>query len=745
MGVQLLFRILILALVFSACSPKDKGSDGGGVLLPKSDDDVNLSCANVFTNEAIQAYNENQNKFRIKGAGFTVHCFSEVTVNGSTSKVEKNGFSGLQILPSLKFISADKQANQDKYILKFEELNVTIDEEKALLRDLDFHIKEGESLPIVENAYGKYPDYVRIGKASLFYLSSKMSRTTESGKEEISFELSASKENTKLLLERMAEFSDEQTQMEILWFPKSNKLYRQTVDKNLNLQSAWSNLETQEILRSLVKEASTAASSETLDSVIDLALYWDCDIKKVHATIPELYFYADSNWGNPSFADNTVDKLIIELKYLLKVNPENNKKDLLSKFDLISKYFPSNKEAIMVAFDVFKGKTYNSAQFDQLVSAAELAFSSFAGNSWKYAELILQNYQFDNLKSSYAITLSTEMVSRGFIRIGSDLNAVANRVYEKIAAGLDSNLKDIYFKVFDLFKSEFSKTLSEKTCDEWVLTHKITDSNLPLATKFMHWAKDTAYVSFDESLKVVDGLIKSNYLTQANIDLYSTSYGWLVNSIYLNRSEAFQLGDEFILIDGMTLEQFTNLKEFTSWFIDSIYMNRREALSKGQSYIFDKKMDTTQTQLFKNIVTWLINSIYLNRSNAVAKAEKFMFVNTKKMDGPSFDQFKDLTEWYINSIYINRSEAIADAERLILVKALSRIQTDLMKKAVEWLINSVYLNRLEAKNKGEVYVADHALDASLLSLVQTEYESLVNKGKTRSEALKTAETKYLGM
>jgi hypothetical protein len=54
------------------------------------------------------------------------------------------------------------------------------------------------------------------------------------------------------------------------------------------------------------------------------------------------------------------------------------------------------------------------------------------------------------------------------------------------------------------------------------------------------------------------------------------------------------------------------------------------------------------------------------------------------------------------------------------------------------MTETVYLNRSEAVTTTELYIVTNKMDRSLFAKLKDEYESLVEQGKNRNDALKKA-------
>lgn len=735
-----------LLQIFSiGCNQGGKDSDGNP-LLPKGVDDPNLKCDNIFTQEAIIAYNQSQNKYRVRGTGFSVHCFHEENINGKISKIEKDGYSDLEIIPKFIYAGTVDKAEPGVFKVRVSVAPINDDDKKSILRDFSFAIKDGDVLPVSMGNMVNHPSYSRIGKGSLFYMSNEGSVTVNNEIQYV-YRISASDSERSLLNSRVQEFIDGQTEFELLWSPKANQMFRLIFSNLSSFEPEWSNVEAQDVMRSYVKERPNRASQEILAQAIDYAIYWDCDLNKLHAVVPELYFFADSQWQNPTIADNTLNGLLDSLKYLVKINSEHPRKAVYDNYEKIKKYLPSSKESLALALDVAQGKQYDTEQFNKLVTASEKVYPAFNDRSWRYAEIVLKKFQFNEANALGVFELTQELGLRHFISSArlEALESVANYVIGKINSGLTGPRQQVYFRIYDTFKDEFSKSLTEVTLDAWVLSDKITVANIEVLFAFIRWQREEARVYYDEATRVVDSLISARGFSPELVDLFKNCYSWLDEQISMTTSEAFKKTQEFIVTLGMTTEQFANFKVLSQWLYDEAGVYSSEAPKKAQSYLFERKITTEQTQVLKDLFKWLYDESYFYKSEGLKKAEGLLFDGSRKMDRACFEQFKDLASWYHNQLSIYRNEAYTTTERLVMQNNLSRAQTDLLKAVGEWLKNEVSLYNSDIKKKTEFYIVDKKMDQNLFLLFKKEFEDQKSKGKYNSEALKAAETKYLGL
>lgn len=774
MKATLLFLSALCVLLFSSCSGSGSGTPGpiGGI----TPDEILRSCDNVITSEKVAAFNASQNDFQVQPTGGTVRCEASVTVNGSTQKVQVKGFTNLSVLPRFKFLALETDPNGTGYLLKLSVEPLTDSQALTLITKMGLSLNNQAPMSFIQDTK-LAPSYVRFGKGELFFPSQTQYVKTEDG-QQFHLQLMKNTDQALRLNDLVRQFKNGESALELIWYPQDNVLSLLTLDPKV---IAWRTETDTVVLISVVRDSTNSyTKSARYIFVAEQVYYWKTKAARIHKAIPEIYDYALDSWESPTFADNTTTNLVHLLRYIVGVNPNSDKKQILDAYEIVSRANDSQAESMRIAFDYVNGKTYTKDQFDIISKIVDVIYSEIGGKSWKFATLISARTQFSAAQSVFVARVATLMKKN---RLNSFSDTDVEPVFRKIAGGISESNVDFYFSTLSYFREKLNASSSdaESACDQLILTGRMTVQNSNLYFDVFLFLKDQAYLGFVDALAIVNSLSSEGSLDSYRVSLFKSVYNWLkntvylsssdalqkagafvgkshfndsafnqfknyfswlVNSIYLGRSDALTKAENTVITKSTNSEQIENIKSLTDWYINTIYMNRTDSLARAEKLILVNNLNTVQVGIMKDLINWLVNTIYVNRTDAAAKGETYV-TGSKPMDQARADQLKDLVNWYINSIYMNRTDALLRSENLVVIAAYERSSTDVMKGATDWLVNTVFISRSDAATKAAGYLTKKALTAELFTSLKSVYDSYIKQNKSRDEALRLAEAQVL--
>ncbi|MGZ3770857.1 MAG: hypothetical protein ACXVCP_03440 [Bdellovibrio sp.] len=731
--------LITLSLILTACSGGSNSGDNGH--LNDNAKDVLSSCKNVITKELIQSYNDSQSEFRISSSGWDMRCRAEVTVNGRTTTVERNGHPNIRIYPRLQFLSIDKQENKT-LLVHARVIPVTDDDVRKILKSIGVDPNENH---LQYDEFKEFPFWARFGKGSLYYFDMRSQNSTPEGME-VFFALSAEDGEEAYLNQKLSDFTNNLNQIELMW-RNDQVFYRQIFSATEKTASSWSNIEGHDILSSYVNKSEMAGTEAVLKTAIKWSLWWDLAPEKINKTLPELYSYADGKWINPNLSSSTIDSMVDYLKYIVKVNPNHSRKPILDTYNKIEKYYDYRLTAMQTTLDYLAGKLWSPVQFNQILSMADALYPKMSSKAWKLSETILKKTNYDQAKANFNAEVVFNLLDHGMVE-ARDTNTILSKTFSKIEAGLNPANTDIYFKVFDFLTKDYrtDSTTAEKTADQWVLSGHLTAQTFEVYKDFLSWLKDEGNLSYGEALAALTELTQKHSLDSTTVTLYKKCFSWLKDDLYIYRSDAFKRTNGYFAAEVLTEPVLTNLKNIENWYENEIYLNKTESLNRAENLNFKFKINQQQLALLKNVVNWLINDIYLNRSKAAETGESYLTNAKNPLTADSFKLFKDFANWLINDLYLNKTDALTKAETLLFSEGLTAIQINTLKQAANWLINDIYLNKTEALSKSELYTLKGHMTPQLLKALKNEYEKQFNTNKlSKTEALTKAENTVLGL
>jgi hypothetical protein len=616
------------------------------------------------------------------------------------------------------------------------------------------------------------PQFVRFGKGDLFFAQSS-NETLSDGKNVIRFTFSGDNSSEAgLIRQELQKFSDKTETLEFLWGPQGGQFFRQAMGSTVG----WTNAESLSVLKSFVRESYNRGSRETKLRAIAYASEWSLDLNAVNQSLPELYSFCDDDWRSPNFNvnENDASSLVDELKFLVRVNPGHERASVFATYNRISRYISGSLKAIRTAYEYSEGHSYTHDQFETLVALSEKLYTGFHEYSWDMAIGIAQRAGNDSAKASEMISIASALGSRGILDPTEPTQAL-DKLSSKITAGLSAANVDFYVRVFDSFKEQYRAGAAEdeSACDRLVLSGKLSEGNLGAFGDFMGWLTGSAYQQFPDAVSAASGLrdfsgdtlglFKSAYswLTEtvyinrgdalkkastylgnatfsaASLEQLKGYYGWLTETMYINRSDALSKAETALLSNGLTPTQIASIEDLASWMTETVYLQRPDALARAERLVVQEKVTSDDVQLLKDSLGWLVNTVYIDRNTAAAKVEAWI-IGPNRLSRARFEDLKELTNWLIETIYLSKTDALARGERLILATSLGHDQLELYKDAASWMTETVYLNRSEAVTTTELYIVTNKMDRSLFAKLKDEYESLVEQGKNRNDALKKA-------
>lgn len=769
----------ITASLLTACGGGGASSDtsrgqGEPSTFPQTSPAVD--CNEVFTEEKVAAFNQSQKAFYVKTSGYDVHCTSESRVNSSTVRTEVTGKSNLVILPQIRMSAFEKDSQAESYTLKVTAVAATDAEVKAVLAAMNINVGEKNPSLYIDSSQSM-PSYLRFARGDLFAM--ELNRPNGAGNENrINFILKGEDAETSAALKlKMVEYAANPRGIELFWSPRAGTLARAEIS---NEQPSWSGVSAAQVITSLVKDTVKTNQSLVYREAIETASLWDVSGSELNATLPELYAFVSNDWKTPVIADNTAFQLLLELRYLLQIDPRSELKNTQLAYDQISRFGGTTASSLKIAYDYASKKSYSSAQFDFLIEISGVLYSEFNNHSWELAQAIAAHAQYDRETCLFIAKIAKLMRASSLLDYSTpDLSAV----FTKIASGLNAANADLYFSSLQYFKNHFraGNPEAEQACDSLVLTQKLTAQNQSLYFDFFTWLSNTAYADFSRSIEVVKGLTKTAALQTATVSGFESVYkwlvnrayqdretalikttalladpiyseqsmsslqayfDWLVNSAYLSRSDALAKAENSFFVQHATSVQLETIQDLMSWYTNTVYLNRSDALTRAETLVWVKKITSDQLTLLKDMVSFLINSVYLNRSDSASKAEAYLNLGNS-FNAQRAESLKSLFTWYTNTIYQNRSDALASAEKIVISSQFDQILVEVMKNSAQWLMNSLNLNRSEAATKAQGYYQQNRMTGTQLSQLQSEYNTQKSHGLSSADALKYAEAKVL--
>ena len=694
--VSLAFPLVVIA----SCSWFDKDHRDRG--WQASDGPVLQSCDSVVTEEAVAAYHSAQSQFRVEPAGWDISCRAFVEINGSRTEVERKGKSTVRVFPRLKFVSLQREEKKDAYQLTVELPALSETDVKSIFQGIG--VTRSDEVPVIDSGLGD-PGYIRFGSGNLFYLSSGQRIPTSDGRILRVLRLVGTGIDGENLHKKILAFQSGQTEMEWLWSPKKGRTFR-LVNTATEQSSPWSDVDSVKVLASMVRDGEFAGLPIQKYRAIEFAIWWDVDVKEVHKVIPELFTFAEETWRSTSIADNTASDLIVVLRYIVKIYPNDPKSVILSSHDRLYKYVNSEAESLRISVDYVTNARWTEAQFKQLLATAEILYPSYSDRSWPFALEINDRLAFDATQTQFFAKIGM-MMKKNNLLAEQGPEADADSIEAKLSAGLNAENSDLYFYLLQTIKSEFNvdSTTALIAADRWVLTGRINSANKALCLEFLRWLDRDVYVDFAKASEVFEVLSVRPDFAQAQIPLFKSVFSWLSRDAYINREEALTKASTYFKNDSFSDAQFDILKSSYSWLVSTVYLNRSESLEKSEGYTLAAKPLTSE----------------------------------------KFNQLKSMFTWYANSMYLNRSDALLKSEDVVISKDLSVAQTDLLMDSCNWLVSSAYLSRPDAIQKSYSYVVERAMDPDKFGRLKLEYDAARRRGISRDEALTAAEKIAFGL
>ena len=736
-----------------------------------------VDCNDVFTEEKVAAFNQSQKAFYLKTSGYDVHCSTESRVNDNpVARTDVVGKSHLVILPQFRVVSFEKGAQEESYILKTVFTQASEADLKSILAALNINAKDRNPSDYID-AELSTPSYLRFSRGDLFSMG--FTRLNGAGNENlINFILRTDDAGSSAALKlKMSEYLSQRNTLEFLWSPHANSLPKSEIGAS---QPIFSGVSAVSVLTSLVKDSVKSNQAQVYRDAIQMAASWGVTGSELNASLPELYAFAQSEWKSPAIADNTAFQLLLDLRYLLQVDPNSNLKNTLAAYEKISSFAGTTANGLKIAYDYASGKSYSAAQFNFLAEISGVLYPQFNNHSWELAQSIANHSQFERESGLFTAKVAMLMRASSMLDYSTpDLNAV----FTKIASGLTPSNVDLYFSTLQYFKNSLraDSTDAEKACDSLVLSQQLTAQNQSVYFDFFSWLKNTAYADFSRALEVIKGasgggnlqaekvngfksvfewLVNRAYLSRdtaltkaaqlAATPSFSDSsflalqsyFDWLVNTAYLNRSDALTKAEDAFVVKHASAAQLQSIQDLMIWYTNTVYFNRSDALARAENLVWVKNISPDQAILLKDMVSFLINSVYLTRSDAATKAELYINLGANFNSARS-ESLKNLFVWYKDTMYQTRTDALASSEKIVISSQFDQGLVNVMEDAANWLRNTVSLSRSEAATKAEEYYQQNRLTAAQLSDLQAEYTAQRSHGQSSADALKYAEAKVL--